>query len=309
MGALAGVSGGAAGLSLPDSSPGAGNVDVYWMSGVMENDTACVGPLGLHPPPYYDAYDLIADDLCQGSSSTEVRMRTCGSSSTVHVTLAAHMWSGHYDDNCDYIEARTVQQPSGGLRGTYRYIHAQGPSDYWIDIVAGPSLPRTDQSIGTTTHDSDCKGGAGWTAYHVHQDARFNEYSTPNDLDPLQVIDVWNVFDYIHRWTYPLLDTDGDGFTDAAEVFMGTDPDDNCADTSTARDEEGGAYSEPLSPWPPDFNDNGFIDIGDLVALSEHWTYHGYPYHHRYDLNANGFCDIGDLSILAEYMGMTCTVG
>jgi hypothetical protein len=102
-------------------------------------------------------------------------------------------------------------------------------------------------------------------------------------------------------------------FPDSSELFMGTDPADACADTYTFNDERGPAYSEPLSPWPPDFNDSGYTDIGDLVALAEHWTYLGNPYGIRYDLNANGFCDIGDLVGLATYwVGTgynTCTVG
>jgi len=106
-------------------------------------------------------------------------------------------------------------------------------------------------------------------------------------------------------------DTDGDGkglregfpwyFDDWKEDFIGTDPTDNCADTATPMDERGPDYGEPLSPWPPDFNDNGFTDIGDLVGLKNHWVPIGNPYHHRYDLNANGMCDIGDLVLLKTY--------
>jgi hypothetical protein len=289
------------------------------MSGVIENGRACVGVSGLHRN---NAYDLIADDSgpCYGPEPTEVRLRTLGYSSVPHVTLAAWMLSGEYPypSYCDYIWAQTVQQPSGGTRGTYRYIHAQGSSNYWIDVAAGPgpNLPRTDVPIGSTSDDSDCEGGAGWgpyPAYHTHQDAD-SPYSTPNlNLPVNDDIDVWNVFNYIHKWTYPLLDTDGDGFTDAAENFMGTDPADDCADNSTPNNERGPAYGEPLSPWPPDFNDNGYTDIGDLVALANHWVPLGNPYGARYDLNANGVCDIGDLVTLATYWPGTghdtCTVG
>jgi hypothetical protein len=102
-------------------------------------------------------------------------------------------------------------------------------------------------------------------------------------------------------------------FRDDAELFMGTDPYDNCADTATPNNERGPEYGEPLSPWPPDFNDNGRTDIGDLVALKNHWVPLGNPYGPRYDLNANGICDIGDLVVLKLYwVGSgrdTCTVG
>jgi len=183
LGGAAGLWGGAH-LSAPRASPGAENVvDVYWMSGVIENGRACVGMSGLHGS---NAYDLVADDSgpCYGPESTEVRLRALGYSLVPHVTLAAHMLSGEYGfpSYCDYIEAQTVQQPSGGLRGTYRYIHAQGGSDYWIDIVAGPSsLPRTDVPIGTTSEDSNCQcqGLPCWDGYHTHQDAGQGVTPTP----------------------------------------------------------------------------------------------------------------------------------
>jgi hypothetical protein len=101
----------------------------------------------------------------------------------------------------------------------------------------------------------------------------------------------------------------GGFFRDGVEAFMGTDPADPCADTTTANDETGAGES----PWPPDFNDNGLVDIGDLVGLRYHWVPLGEPYGVRYDLNANGLCDIGDLVALSYYwVGTgydTCTVG
>jgi hypothetical protein len=100
---------------------------------------------------------------------------------------------------------------------------------------------------------------------------------------------------------------------DRVELFMGTDPQDACADDTTPNNERGPAYGELFSPWPPDFNDNGGTDIGDLVGLADHWVPMGKPYGARYDLNANGFCDIGDLVVLATYWPgtgrSTCTVG
>lgn len=105
----------------------------------------------------------------------------------------------------------------------------------------------------------------------------------------------------------------GGFFRDGIELFVGTDPLDACADTSTVNDERGPAYGEPVSAWPPDFNESAFTDMGDLGALADHWVYLGNPYGVRYDLNANGICDIGDLVALASYwMGTgydTCTVG
>ncbi|MDP2953187.1 MAG: hypothetical protein Q8O76_07725, partial [Chloroflexota bacterium] len=147
VGGAAGLSGGLAGLSAPHPSPAAQYVDVYWLSGVISNGRACVGLLGLHGN---NAYDLFADDSgpCYGPSSTEVALRTFGWSFTAHVTLKAYMVSEQdpYPGYCDYIEARTWQQPRNIYRGTYRYLHAVGSTDYWVDIWAGPNSPTTYRS-------------------------------------------------------------------------------------------------------------------------------------------------------------------
>jgi len=103
------------------------------------------------------------------------------------------------------------------------------------------------------------------------------------------------------------------GQADADNDGLGDDCDDD--DVNPNPDIDGDTYGnqEPLSPWPPDFNDNGETDIGDLVGLKNHWVPLGNPYGVRYDLNANGECDIGDLVILKYYWvgggHDTCTVG
>jgi hypothetical protein len=91
-------------------------------------------------------------------------------------------------------------------------------------------------------------------------------------------------------------------FRNSRELFMGTDPLDNCADTATSRDEEGPAQGEPLSPWPPDFNDTGKVTSGDLQLFAQHYLDPA-AYAARYDLNASGPPKItaGDLQIFASY--------
>jgi hypothetical protein len=103
-------------------------------------------------------------------------------------------------------------------------------------------------------------------------------------------------------------------FRNSRELFMGTDPLDNCADTSTSRDEEGPGAGEPVSPWPPDFNDTGKVTAGDLQLFAMHYN-DALTYDVRYDLNASGPPKItsGDLQVLAYYYvgsgNDTCTVG
>jgi hypothetical protein len=115
-------------------------------------------------------------------------------------------------------------------------------------------------------------------------------------------------------------DSDGDSlglgggggpyFRDDIETFIGTDPLDNCADTATPNDERGPAYGEPLSPWPPDFNDTGKVTVADLVYFKYHYL-SAPNYLARYDLNGSGGPTItsADLVIFKMYYGASCTVG
>jgi len=100
----------------------------------------------------------------------------------------------------------------------------------------------------------------------------------------------------------------GGFFNDAVEVFMGTDPLDNCADTSTANDERGPEYTEPLSPWPPDFNDDGRVNLGDILVFRPHFnTLSGQlAYGQRWDLNRDGRINLDELLVLRPYFNTRC---
>jgi hypothetical protein len=260
-----GLSAGAGTLAAPGLYPGAETVDVKWMSGVIDSGRACVGSRGLHG---HDAYDLIADDYANppadrcsdGGVPAAVNLRTLGLSSTPHATLRATMYVGHYTDLCDYVEARTVQNPTGTLGATYRYVHATGTPGQQVDIWAGPSLLPTDTPIGSTTNDSDCQGG--WEGYHTHQDSGnpTSPWSQPNLALPTDDdIPVWDPYYWIQRWTYTLPDTDGDDFQDAAEVYLGTDRLDHCPDNPPGSDDA----------WPLDIDKNRTITVvGDVLNYS-----------------------------------------
>ena len=98
--------------------------------------------------------------------------------------------------------------------------------------------------------------------------------------------------------------TDGDFWSDALELLIGTDPSDMCADTGTPFDERGPGFGQPLSPQPPDYNDDTFVDISDINLM-------GPPifnprlgkgsnpsYDARFDLNADDFVDIVDVNLM-----------
>lgn len=81
-------------------------------------------------------------------------------------------------------------------------------------------------------------------------------------------------------------DGDGDGFIDGAELYMGTDPLDVCAD-SPAED-----------AWPPDRDRDGDADVGDVIASFNGKIQNPADYDPRSDPNGDGDNDIGDVIIL-----------
>jgi Tol biopolymer transport system component len=98
-------------------------------------------------------------------------------------------------------------------------------------------------------------------------------------------------------------DSDGDSqgqgeppfFVDGKELFMGTDPLDNCPDDPSD------------DAWPPDFNNTGSVTSGDLVLFRQHYEPLGGLYEARYDLNASGSITSGDLVVFRTYYGSNCT--
>ena len=77
-----------------------------------------------------------------------------------------------------------------------------------------------------------------------------------------------NATQVLPPWSIPASDSDCDGYSAttsvtqrASEAFLGTDPTDKCADTTTWFDERGPDFGEPLSPWPPDINDDGKMTL------------------------------------------------
>ena len=167
-----------------------------------------------------------------------------------------------------------------------------------LDIVCGdPATPRNNAGstvslAATTSCDPDSDGDG-------EPDASDNCPYWPN---PGQGLPPWMV---------PSGDSDCDGWpsTIAAsgrgpETTIGTDPSDMCADTGTAFNERGPGFGEPLSPQPPDFNDDRFVDITDINLM-------GPPifnlaqgngvnpfYDARFDLSADDFVDIVDVNLM-----------
>ena len=93
-------------------------------------------------------------------------------------------------------------------------------------------------------------------------------------------------------------------FRDEVELFIGTDPLDACADTSTADDE-----ADDKSP--PDLNDDQAVNVLDRARMVVQLL--SLTYDQRFDLNADGALNVQDRAIEVLYflefktLGGVCT--
>ena len=97
-------------------------------------------------------------------------------------------------------------------------------------------------------------------------------------------------------------DNDNDSFTDAVELYLGTDPYDNCPDNSTD------------DAWPLDINmDKHVTVVGDVLKYSGRIGTHGPPnpspnWLQRLDLNMdNSITVVGDVLKFSGKIGTSCT--
>ncbi len=100
-------------------------------------------------------------------------------------------------------------------------------------------------------------------------------------------------------WTIPPGDGDCDGFSDADEGTIGTDPADNCPD-------------DPADDaWPSDFDMNTVINLGDVFNVLPPYFGTSPPdpnYSVRRDLVPDGVINLGDVfMVLPPYFGSSCT--
>jgi len=88
-------------------------------------------------------------------------------------------------------------------------------------------------------------------------------------------------------------DSDNDGFIDAIEQYIGTDPLDACPDDK----------NDPA--WPPDINNDRSVDILDVLMYKPKLA--PAPYDKRYDLNTDGSVNILDVLLFKQYLWKSCT--
>jgi hypothetical protein len=123
-----------------------------------------------------------------------------------------------------------------------------------------------------------------------------------------------NCVTVINHWVVPAGDSDCDGYPDtvpgapvtfrAGESFIGTVATLKCMATP-------GVNDEPLpDAWPPDFNDNQLVNVGDILAFNQVFGSSqagGPPYTQRMDLNASGIINVSDVLQLNLFMFTRCS--
>jgi hypothetical protein len=95
----------------------------------------------------------------------------------------------------------------------------------------------------------------------------------------------------------PLVDNDGDGWSDAAETVIGTDPYDACADSVVD------------DAWPADINNDTFIDTADIGAVTNHFGKAVPPAPARVNTAPDppdGFVDTGDIGRITGLFDRRC---
>jgi hypothetical protein len=95
----------------------------------------------------------------------------------------------------------------------------------------------------------------------------------------------------------PPVDTDGDGFGNCVETYLGADPLDDCPDDASD------------DAWPPDITNDTRCNVVDVLRFKGHvQTKVGEPgYDPRLDLNADGALDALDIVLMKPYLNTQCT--
>ena len=97
-------------------------------------------------------------------------------------------------------------------------------------------------------------------------------------------------------------DSDCDGYSNAREILLGTNPNAACSATSAAND-------EPVDAWPPDNDDDQNVttlDVGSFVIPLNAVT-GSLLYTSRLDLNGNGIINTNDVGHLVIPLNSSCS--
>jgi len=160
-------------------------------------------------------------------------------------------------------------------------------SRYIYSITQNPIPTGTTFShncLSTTDSDRFVKwaGGVYYTSLASFQSATGQEQNSQQTTD-CSFLDVGG----------DPLDSDGDGYSDQTELYLGTNPDLACG----------------IDAWPPDFDNNQVINTVDIYKLlpPTYGTTVPSPTPYRYDLVPDGVINTTDVyKVLPPYYGTSC---
>lgn len=195
-------------------------------------------------------------------------------------------------------DTRTGRTPGSGPAPWF-------PSESWAGAGVSPTPSPSSLSCGVGQHACSSTNSCQWwlvpCPHHPSPTtAPISPTSTPTTAPfltptPTSIFSPTVVPPTIT--TAPSADSDGDGFTNAVEQTMGTNPNRACpTNTSDAA-------------WPPDFDNNSAVTILDFSKLRVAFTNQSNGiYDRRYDLNGDGKIDIDDYNVFVPLFSTSCTV-
>jgi hypothetical protein len=265
--------------------PPEGRTDTCFGSSII------VGPAAPDTRPYIDIHDV---DVSPGTSSLRITYRNGGVAdlnlSVDRVSAVAQvvgyeatsnpiatfrsMWVTDGNSDADHVEAEQGNLP---ILGSWTSL--AGP--WWLFHREVRSTHNTSAPDILIELDSDADG---WP------DMDDNCPAWPNSDQSLP------------PWPVPTDDPDCDGFTDADEGDIGTDPLDACANTPDPNDEADDC-------WPPDWDDSQTVNLLDVLSFKPHFGAadpSDPKYDARFDLNMDGAVNLLDLLPFKPFFRLTC---
>jgi hypothetical protein len=222
-----------------------------------------------------------------------------------------------------------VTNNGSGTLGGYAWAENAG----WISFscanttCAGPAGSWGVTVSGSTGSFSGSAWGEniGWISFSDTSPIAYQVQTSDDDGDGLFAgsdnCQYWaNASQTLPDWPIPAGDSDCDGYPDSAasgpptlrnsEQAIGTLATVHCAANTGVNNEP------PPDAWPPDFNDNQLVNVGDIVFFNQFFGKHTtdpdvnlggtlIPVV-RFDLNNNGIVNVGDVLQLNFFMFKRC---
>jgi hypothetical protein len=193
---------------------------------------------------------------------------------------------------CGSVTVQVLTGPITERFGTITATLPAGTTSTVTDVGGGNYEVANSASSATAINVGGLSVAPGETVVVSDTDGD----STINQLDPCP--------SFASFWPVPAGDTDCDGFTDANENQIGTDPNLPCAATMSLNDEP------PPDRWPVDFHDNRFantLDIDSYVPRLNAKDGVDPAYHKRWDLTFNGTINTVDVGRFVPFLNKSCT--